>query len=225
MPLPLIKPHLASCCNCGETQLLSDMVDNSVAGIYCRACNQDFQLLMYKNHLKYDLGFPDIDDAVTKNKRDKYYQYKFVTFTLDNNHADVTHDQAMVKIKALANSKSVPVKAYYGCLEHTKQGRIHYHVIFDIPPSPKVSKRGFSKNHIGKFWKYGNIDAQNVQIPYPQNINKILIYIEKTKHKTNFFGNKRHFLCLTEKDVMAPGEEYVNGDQPPMLQLETDHTQ
>lgn len=176
---------------------------------YCYDCYTDYKKIEKYNHEKYDLGY-DMPEFV-ENSRNTYYPVRFVTFTLDKDHKDTPHEACMKKIRSLAASKSVHISAYFGSLELTERGIKHYHVIFHIKPSVGASKRGFNKSHIGNFWKYGNVDVQNVQVPLSSNIIKVLNYITKEGDENNFFGNKKYFTCLAN-DTLAPGVD--TDDQP-----------
>lgn len=211
--------HITECHHCHDYKCFIEM--KWFNGWSCPKCYAIMEDLNEQLRQKYDFDNDQtIDDATSKITRDKYYQYKFVTFTLNKENVNKSHDDCMSKIKAIRNSKAVPVAGYYGCLELTQAGVKHYHVLFDIPKTPQVTKRGFNSSHLKNFWKYGNIDIQPVQVPLSQNLERIISYIEKTDLKENLFGIKRHFLCHSTKDV-DPDLVDQKDDKPDVVNFHT----
>lgn len=142
------------------------------------------------------------NNSVSNSKVDRN-PYKFVTFTIDPQHATSTQEEHFKKIVAITKSKTVKVEGYYGCMEYTLAGTRHYHVLFHY----KINhKRGFNKGHLSNFWKFGNIDVQNVQFPISNSLKNLFQYIEKdepNKPKKIIFGDKNSIPCPTDvpKDV------------------------
>lgn len=126
----------------------------------------------------------------------------FVTYTLDTDHHYLTYEECLRKLLSIAHSKSVKVKAYYGCKEYTKAGIMHFHVIYYVE---NPGKRGFGQSHLINFWKNGHMDIKRLQKPYIVNLQNCIRYIEKPDlngKKKKYFGSKENILACPIGDVV-----------------------
>jgi len=146
--------------------------------------------------------------------------YYFITFTLDNEHAEVPEKKLIERIVALASSKSVKVMAYYGCIEYTEKLRPHAHVLFYVP---KAGKKGFGESHIKTFYKYGNIDIRKPDGNINSSLANLIKYIEKiedNKPKKIYFGDKNKLPCLTNDVIQHVNASLLATDLTPEPDLE-----